>query len=152
MKLGEALSLRAQQAGQLNDLRGRVSTNAVTQEGANAQEEPKQLLDEYEALSTAHTELVERINRTNVETGLINDLQRREHLRRLRNTWDMAADAVRSGVGGGSLRYMRSELRMVPQMQVSELQKRVDELTEEIRVLDVQVQGKNWQIDLVDLP
>lgn len=146
MKLGEALSLRALQAQQLNDLRSRISLNATGQEGTTPAEEPGALLDAYENLSKAHAELIGRITLSNA-TGSLNPLlQDREHMRRMRNTLESAVRASSSLTA--SSRYMRSELKSVSFVDVAALQEQIDKLTEAIRVLDAVIQQSNWNTDL----
>lgn len=146
MKLGEALSLRAFQAQQLNDLRQRINVNTTGQEGSTPAEEPAALIEAYEKLSEEHAVLVRRITLTNADEGILGSLQKREHLRRLRNTIE---GATRSANQVGAIgRYMRSELKSVSFVNVAEMQERLTALVEEIRVLDAQIQQRNWETEL----
>ena len=47
-------------------------------------------------------------------------------------------------------RYSRSEIRMVRQIRVAELQEQVDRLAREQRVLDVELQQHNWTTPLIE--
>lgn len=154
MKLGEALSLRARQAQKLNDLRGRIIANAVTQEGEGPAENVGELIAEYEEVSKQHRDLLFRIALTNHRTqveGLSQHLsyllQDREDMRRRRAMYDAAANAATPGARR-EFRYMRSELRMVPQVSVAELREKVDAFDNDIRNLDAVIQEVNWQVDL----
>lgn len=158
MKLGEALTLRAYQAQQLNDLRQRIARNATVQEGDSASENAQALIDEFAQLSEEHSRLLVRINRTNatVQPGtmpggaedefLLETLQRREHLRRRKNTLESAIQAASTS---GTLRYMRSELKLISTLDVAALQRQIEELTEQIRQVDAAIQSVNWSTDVL---
>lgn len=152
MKLGEALTLRRRQAEKLNDLRGRIKANALVQEGDTPSEDVAALLDEYEKLSDEHRRLVLRINRTNLETVvdqrklayLISD---REHLNRIRNMLALTAQAA--SASRGDYRYLRSEIKFTPTVDVSALRQRIDATQQSINALDMRIQEINWATDLV---
>jgi hypothetical protein len=154
MKLGEALSLRARQAQQLDDLRGRIMGNLLVQEGEVAAENAEALILAYEDLSENHQELVQRIIRTNVESmdadGFhpIEHLHRRENLRRKRSIHQQAATGASPG-RGERYRYTKSELKSISQISVQVHRAIVSDLDEEIRVLDAKIQESNWKIDLL---
>lgn len=65
--------------------------------------------------------------------------------------------AIKAATGGGGLgggfglaRYSRSEIRMVRQVQVAELQGRLDALARQRRELDNRLQEHNWQATLLE--
>lgn len=152
MTLGEALSLRAKQAQKLNDLRGRIKANAITQEGEVPAENADVLIAEYTVLSTIHSALLVQIASTNAATSvdgktLVQMLQQREDLIRERNIYGSTADAATPNSGG--YRYMRSELRYVAQVDVADLRRKEEETGEEVRALDAQIQHANWQTELI---
>lgn len=154
MKLGEALSLRARQAQQMNSLKGRIINSASYQEGSDPAEDPKVLIDEYLGISGEHKVLVSQIAHTNANTpvdddgkSLLNLLQEREELIRERNLIQVSADAGASSHGG--MRYMRTEIKYVTSLDVPALRTRVDEVSETIRVLDAKIQEINWSVDLL---
>ena len=153
MKLGEALSLRARQAQKLNDLRGRIRTNAMTQEGDAPAEDPNELLREFALLSEEHSQLLRRIALTNQQTTLADDrvladlLQEREHLRRTRNMTEAAATAATPS--RSDYRYGRTEIKYVPQLRVAALRTAIEDLDTQVRKLDATIQEANWQADLL---
>lgn len=152
MKLGEALSLRARQAQKLNDLRGRVKQNAVSQEGTTPAEPIVGLMSEYLEVSEEHRHLLVRIAMTNVSTdvdgvSLLALLQSREALIRERNLYNLAAAA--GTLSDSSYRYMRSELKYESQVDVGSFRQHEDDLNEQIRQLDAQIQAVNWATDLI---
>lgn len=148
MRLGEALSLRAQQASKMNELRQRILANTITQEGDEPQEKPQELIDEFVLLSGQHSELVLKIIRSNVGSDLIVALQEREHLRRWRNTLEQAARVAAQSQAGS--RYMRTELKSVSHLNAAELHKQIDGLTEDLRALDARIQRANWDTELAE--
>ena len=154
MKLGEALSLRARQAQRLDDLRARIRANALVRQGEEATEDPEGLISEYEGLSDEHATLVEQIIRTNLgaatEGGenLLAVLHQREALKRRRNIHVFAAD---SGTPNrNQYGFRSSELPYESQVNVQGHRATADELDEQIRALDAQIQQANWQVDLVE--
>lgn len=151
MTLGEALSKRARIAQQMNDLRGRIKNNSLVQEDQKPVEDPNELLSEYEALSREFQELVKKITyaNANAEIGdekLLDLLQERECLIRIRNIYTLAATSA--SPGSDRYRYMRSEIAMIPAVDVAEMRRREESLTKQIIILDAQIQKKNWQIEI----
>src|SRR5690242_16804768 len=70
MKLAEALVLRADVQKRVEDLRGRLRQSALVQEGEKPPEDPQDLLAELGRLLGQLVGLIERINRTNLQTRL----------------------------------------------------------------------------------
>lgn len=155
MKLGEALSLRARQAQQLNNLRARIKANVLVQEGEEAAEAPLPLIEEFERVSDEHAKLVQRIVRTNIEYAAVNDdnmldlLHHRETLRRKRNLHEMVANSATPSDRSNVFRYSRSEIRFVPNVAVNHHREVVEELDQAIRRIDSILQESNWKLDLV---
>jgi hypothetical protein len=153
MKLGEALTLRARQANQLNDLQGRIKASALTQEDVAPPEDPVELIEEYLNLSAVHSNLIANITATNSAT-LIDDapianlLQAREALIRARNIHGIAARAGSPSMD--SYRYMRSELKYVSAVDVAGLRRVEAELSAQVTALDARIQQANWETDLIE--
>lgn len=151
MNLGEALTLRARQAQRMNDLKGRIKASAVVQEGDDPPEDANNLIAAYIETSLEHKNLMIRITATNaskmVEEGqtLAQLLQEREALIRERNLYSVVAD---SASPGERFRYMRSEIKMVPKVDIAELRGLEEQLIEDIRQLDVKIQTINWTTEL----
>src|SRR5918996_4977631 len=70
MKLGEALTLRSDLQTRIAQLRDRLKEAAIVQEGERPPEDPKTLLAELTRLAGELEQLIVRINRTNLATGL----------------------------------------------------------------------------------
>ena len=153
MKLGEALSLRAKKAQQLDELKQRVLANILTQEGEDPAEDPDALISEFERVSDELSELVEKIARTNIERStsdgenLLTLLHRRETLRRKRNLLSMVANQATPTQN--QFRWTRTEIKFVTTIDVQARRQAIDELDQEIRALDSKLQETNWQVDLV---
>lgn len=155
MKLGEALTVRRRQAERLNDLRGRIKANAMVQEGDQPQENVDALLAEFKALSETHGQLVQRINRTNVSTSvsesddvtLLDLLASREHFNRWRNMLGTVADAATPS--RNDYRFMRTEVRFVPTIDIAATRAEKDDVQAIIENLDSQIQEVNWQTELL---
>ena len=80
MKLAEAIILRADQKTNIQQLIARLNRVAKVQEGTQPVENPQTLIAEVEMVSAEQTLLIQRINRTNMQTELASAiaLQHRE--------------------------------------------------------------------------
>ncbi len=150
MKLAEALSSRADIRTRISQLESRLYNNAKVQEGEAPAEDPEALLKETDILISELEKLVTRINHTNAVTtsdgeSLTSLLARRDCLKLkldiMRNFLSNASSTVSRG--------MRSEIKILSTVDVKEQQKKVDELSKELRELDVRIQSLNWSVDLI---
>ena len=152
MKLAEALILRADSQRRIEQLKQRIVQNVITQEGSDPVENPDVLLVEMEQVAAELTTLIQKINATNSSASLddgmtISDALARRDMFRLRHSiYREAAQAASQS----SNRYMRSELRMTPQIDVAAVQQRADELARAHRELDTRIQETNWQVELIE--
>lgn len=150
MKLAEALALRADIQKRIAQLGSRLRLNALTQEGEQPAENPQELLVELERLIGELTSLMNRINqanlRTEVETGvtLTEALARRDTLKQYHDILNAVADAA-SSQGN---RYSKTEIRMLPTVDVRALRRQIDDLAQQRRQLDVAIQAANWATEL----
>ncbi|MEV7419680.1 DIP1984 family protein [Streptomyces sp. NPDC089919] len=155
MKLGEALSERAEATRRVEQLRARIAANARYQEGETPAEDATALLADATETMVALERLIGRINRTNSTVdmgadGLLTDaLARRDMLRLKHSVLTSAADAA-AGKEGGHGRQMRSELRMLSALPVAALRAQADVVARQIRELDARIQRTNWEADLLD--
>ncbi|WP_300998294.1 DIP1984 family protein, partial [uncultured Parasutterella sp.] len=95
-------------------------------------------------------ELICRINRTNSESVLdgrpLGDwVVERDQLMKKASVYREFANKAGSVVD----RYSRSEILIIPTVNVKEYQKKADELAKEVRELDNKIQQANWNIDLL---
>jgi hypothetical protein len=114
------------------------------------------LLAEADRVLAELEDLIRRINRTNAATMLdeqmtVTDaIARRDVLRWRHSLYTSVADAASGGSGPGMVRQMRSELRYVSALTVSELRTAADEAAKQHRELDVRIQQANWATELMD--
>lgn len=152
MKLAEALILRADSQKRLAQLRDRLGRNALVQEGESPAEPPAGLLAEYEQVAAQWLDLVQRINRTNSTTPLdgvqtiADAIARRDNLK---ERWS-AYSSLASQASVSQQRYGRSEIKMLPAVNVVDIQRVADGLAREHRDLDSRIQAANWATELVD--
>jgi hypothetical protein len=155
VKLAEALAERADATRRIEQLRARIQSNARYQEGEEPSEDAATLLAEVTQVAEQLELLIRRINRTNTSaevapgTSLTDALARRDVLRLRHSVIVGAADAAAGRSDrGGYVRQLRSELRMLTALPVSQLRRQADDLAREIREIDVAIQRANWEVDL----
>ncbi|WP_025885784.1 DIP1984 family protein [Asaia prunellae] len=148
MLLAEALTMRSDLAKRLEQLKLRLTRNAKVQEGDTPSEDPVQMLEEYDRSAAELQSLITRINMTNA-SACIDDgvtmtqaLAERDILRlRIATYRDLAKEATIT-----LSRTTRSEVRFCSTISVSEIQKRVDDYSRQLRLLEVRIQKHNWSI------
>ncbi len=155
--IGEALNRRADLQKRIAQLQDRVSACVLAQEGEEPPENPDELLAEHASLCDELEGLIAKINHTNATARLAGGetvtegLARRDALALRQGALRAAIKAATGGsLGLGLTRYSRSEIRLVRQVRVSELQSRLDQLAKERRELDNRLQENNWQATLIE--
>ena len=152
MKLAEALILRSDIQRKIQELRFRLRNVIKIQEGEEAAENPSDLFRELNAVLEQFEILVQNINKTNsvteYERGMtITDaLARREKLQLKRSVLSDVMDTA-------SIRFDRSsrtEIKFITTVDISVLQKQIDELAKEHRKLDTRIQELNWTTELIE--
>lgn len=149
MKLAEALQERADLNRRVQQLQQRLGSNAIVQEGESPAEDPKELLAELDGCITNLEQLIARINLTNCHTlvdgqSLTALLARRDALKlKLSAYRDLAYSASQVG-----RRATRTEIKLLGTVDVKGLQKQVDGMANELRLLDNSIQAANWATDL----
>ena len=156
MIVGEALSRRADLQKRVGQIQDRLQASALVQEGDEPPESPDELLAELGAVCDELEELIARINHTNAGTRLPGGETVTEGLAR-RDVLDLRQGGLRGVIrtatnesGRGLFRYGRSEIRMVRQVSVSELQSQLDQLARQRRELDTELQAHNWTTPLIE--
>lgn len=151
MKLAEALHLRADLQKRIAQLKTRLINNSKVQEGDCPAENPEELLKELNENIIELQRLISCINHTNCETeengiSLTQMIARKDalglKLAVLRDFLASASEKVE--------RYSNKEIRIQSTVDVRVLQKQIDELSKELRLLDVKLQGLNWTTDLLE--
>ena len=149
MKLAEALIERATLKTRQEELRQRLAANALMQEGEEPAEDPALLLKELDENTEKLESLITRINLTNASRKkggktLTELLAKREtlaqHISVLHTLIESASQKT--------MRATRSEVKIRSTVNVSEIRKQADDLSEELRLLDTSIQSANWSIDL----
>jgi septicolysin len=151
MKLAQALILRADTQKRLEQLKGRLLDNAKMQENERPSEDPKLLLKELDRLSDELFRLILAINLTNSSakfegTSLTEMIAKKDTLSQ---KVSVLRDFAKSASQKVDL-YSNSEIKILSSVDVATLQKQIDELSKEIRELDMKLQEANWQVDLVE--
>ncbi len=150
MKLAEALQERADLNRRIQQLQQRLENNAMVQEGEQPAEDPAELLAELDGCVGELERLIARINLTNCRVQVEGEsltalLARRDMLTaKLSSYRNLAQSASQLGHRG-----MRSEIKWLSTVNVRELQKQVDGLAKELRLLDNSIQAANWATDLI---
>lgn len=156
MIVGEALTRRSDLQKRVEQLQERLRGSVLVQEGDEPPESPEELLTEFGSVCDELERLIAQINHTNSETKLgdgqtvTEALARRDVLGTRQSGLRSAVRAATKDGSGGFLRYSRSEIRMVRQISVSELQARIDELAKQQRELDAELQAHNWTTPLIE--
>lgn len=151
MKLAQALILRADTQKRLEQLKGRLLDNAKMQENERPSEDPKLLLKELDRLSDELFRLVLAINLTN-SSAKFEGASLTEMIAK-KDTLSQKATVLREFAKSASQKvdlYSNSEIKILSSVDVATLQKQIDELSKEIRELDMKLQEANWQVDLVE--
>ena len=151
MKLAQALILRADTQKRLEQLKGRLLDNAKMQENERPSEDPKLLLKELDRLNDELFRLILAINLTN-SSAKFENVSLTEMIAK-KDTLSQKASVLRDFAKSASQKvdlYSNSEIKILSSVDVAMLQKQIDELSKEIRELDMKLQEANWQVDLVE--
>lgn len=151
MKIAEALILRADIQKRIAQLKTRLNNNAKVQENEEPAENPELLLTELENLISQLNDLIVKINRTNT-LSKIDGISLVELIAK-KDTLSQKAGILREFIEIASQKvnlYSTTEIKVFSTINVSELQKKLDKLSKEIRETDTKLQQANWTIDLVE--
>lgn len=144
MKLAVALQERADLNRRISSLNTRLASNCLVQEGDSPAEDPNELLRELDDCVSRLTELMARINRTNCETRLdgrsITDLIAEKDGLKVQLA---AYQSVIYEASQAARRATHSEIRIISAVSVRDLQKKADEISKCIRLLDNALQACN---------
>lgn len=152
MKLAEALNLRADISKRISALSERLKLNAKVQEGDKPAENPGELLAELENLTGELESLISHINLTNSITTC--DGKTLTELIARKDTLTLKAGILRTFLNEASSkveRYSSKEIKITSTVDVAKLRKTADELSEEIRRLNVKIQELNWTTEMAEL-
>ena len=151
MKLAEALQERADLNRKIEELKRRLGNVILVQEGEEPAEDPAALLAQLEEAVARLQHLVAAINLTNCRTKVNGEtltalIARKDALLvRLSAYRDLVYQA-----GQNTSRARGTEIRVKATLKAADLQKTVDALAKEVRLLDNLLQETNWKTKLVE--
>jgi len=149
MKLAEALQERADLNRNIEQLKSRLSMNAIAQENEEPAEDPAVLLKELDTSVKRLRELICTINMTNCR--VTKDGKSITELIAERDTILIRINAYRQLVNSASQTGMRArakEIKIVSTVDVKKLQKDIDKMCRELRFIDNTIQELNWTTEL----
>lgn len=151
MKLAEALIARADLQKKVTQIRVRMEQNSKVQEGENPAESVEDLLPVFESITDELVKLIKQINRTNAETvlgggTLIDAIAERDCIKGKITAYRALYDAAAIK----QERYSRSEVKYIRQVDMADLQRKIDGLSKKHRELDTEIQSKNWTTELAE--
>ena len=151
MKLAEALQERADLNRNISDLQNRLERVMLVQEGETPVENPKSLLRELNESAERLEYLMAAINHTNDQTivngrSLTQLIAKKDMLMRKINVYRNCA----SEAGMNTNRARGTEIKVVPTVKAAELQKEIDRMARELRLLDNSLQETNWTRELIE--
>lgn len=150
MKLAEALQERADLNVKIEELRRRLSNNALIQEGEEPAEDPDELLTELDFSIDRLQDLMTWINKTN-STTFDNGTTITELISK-RDALTVRINAYRELITTASCktkRAMHSEIKILSAVNVKYLQRKLDEMCRQFRETDNRIQALNWKTDLI---
>ncbi len=151
MKLAEALQERADLNRKIDEIRRRLDSSILVQEGEKPPEDPKELLRELDSAIDRLETLMAQINITNSRTrvqgmSLTEIIARKDALLIKLGAY---RDIVHTA-GQSTSRARGTEIKVLPLLKASELQKTADSLAKEARLLDNLLQDTNWKTKLIE--
>ncbi|MBQ4506815.1 MAG: DIP1984 family protein [Firmicutes bacterium] len=150
MKLAEALQERADLNTRIEQLRVRIQNNSLVQEGEKPSEDPKALAKELDACLERLEKLIAAINVTNCATKIdgvsLTELIAKKDVLKLRLS---AYRDIIYSASQSTYRARGTEIKIVPVVKAAEYQKKADELSKELRIVDNLIQQTNWQAELI---
>lgn len=150
MKLAEALQERADLNRNIEQLKSRLSMNAIAQENETPAEDPAALLKELDSSVKRLCELICKINMTNCH--VMKDGKSITELIAERDTISIKINAYRQLVNSASQTGMRArakEIKIVSTVDVKSIQKKIDAMSKELRQTDNAIQELNWTSELI---
>ncbi|WP_151980021.1 DIP1984 family protein [Acinetobacter guerrae] len=150
MKLAEALLLRSDLQKKLLSLQQRIHKNVLVQDGDTPSENPEQLIDEAVMVNKQLFQLIQKIHQTNAQAqanngkALLDILNQRDQLTAEHRIIQQAIDNTQKDTD----RYSVREIKWIKAVSVSKLQKQADEISQNLRLINLEIQASNWQIDL----
>ncbi|HCK28985.1 MAG TPA: septicolysin, partial [Acinetobacter ursingii] len=120
------------------------------QDGDTPSEDPEQLIDEAVLVNKQLFQLIQKIHQTNAQAqanngkALLDILNQRDQLTAEHRIIQQAIDNTQKDTD----RYSVREIKWIKAVSVSKLQKQADEISQSLRLINLEIQASNWQIDL----
>ena len=152
MKLAEALQERADLKRSISDLSDRLQRVALIQEGEKPVEDPKTLMKALDESVNRLEYLMAAINHTNDMMTTANGMTltaliaRKDALLLKQSVYKNLAQEA----GYNTSRARGTEIKVMPAVKVSDIQKEIDRMAKEVRTLDNLLQETNWTKDLIE--
>ncbi len=149
MKLAEALQERADIQRKLANLTERLCNNALVQEGEQPAEAPDELLEEAAECISRQEKLIAAINLANSATKagehtITELIAKRDTLTEKEKIYRRFISAA--SVSAKRARY--SEIKILPAVNVGEMQKKADAISAELRKINGDIQAANWNTEI----
>ncbi|KAI8063213.1 hypothetical protein BC940DRAFT_321816 [Gongronella butleri] len=151
MKLAEALILRADLNKSIEELKDRLVSNSLVQDGTKPAEDPEELFKLLRLKLGEYEELITKINNTNLTAKTENGMSltaaiaKRDRLAREHGILSTVSNHANTTAN----RYSRTEILNIATVDIPSLRKKVDAIAKARRDVEVQIQAANWTNDLV---
>jgi len=156
-KLAEALVERKGLQDRFTRLQARLAANAKVQEGDTPDEPPAALVEEARDILAEIKRLSMHINFTNLHTtlpgstgavNLMEAIAERDRLSQERKLLETLGSSARIEPNRG-YGVTRNEIKWRATVDVAEIQKEIDSVSQNYRQLDTRIQEANWLTDLI---
>lgn len=150
MKLAEALAERADLQKRIQQLKERLNLNAKVQEGEQPNENPEDLLTELDTLISRLEQLITAINKTNSLT--FTDGENLTALLAKRDCLSLKITILQDFLNEANdifYRGTRTEIKICSTVSITKKRKELDNLSRDLRKLDMRIQQCNWTTDLI---
>ena len=151
MKLAEALQERADLNRSIDQLRSRLDSNVLVQDGESPAEDPSRLKKELDSSLERLAYLIARINITNCET-ICDGLSLTELIAK-KDALTIKISVYKDTVASASqmsYRARSTEIKIKPSISIVEWQAEIDRMSKELRTLDNKLQACNWSTELIE--
>lgn len=150
MKLAEALNERADIQRRIAQLKARLINNSKVQEGEKPAEDPNELIKELDLCTQRLEELIARINLTNSRTtcGQASITELIAHKDVLAQRLGVYRDFL-NNASAVCTRMTKTEIKILPSVDVTALQKQIDLMSKDYRETDTKIQELNWTTELL---
>ncbi|WP_028897680.1 DIP1984 family protein [Prevotella sp. HUN102] len=151
MKLAEALSIRKDLSRKIEQIKSRLLSNVRLQQDDKPAEEPEELFKELDSCLVQLQSLIARINKTNMNT--VSEGRTLTEMMAEKEVLGKRIEILRAVFDKGNEtqdRYSRTEIKMVTVIDIKALNKQIEKLSEQLRKLDIKIQGLNFLTDLME--